>query len=175
MQLPDAEFLYRVLRDQICTAYGAALHQPNGVVLVGIWSGGAWLAERFASELKLTEFGVVNVLLHRDDYAEKGLHGQAQPTSLPFQVNGRRIVLLDDVLYTGRTIRAALNELYDFGRPAAVDLAVLVDRGGRELPIAARFVGASAEAPSAHTLVLKRDQNGAFAFHAEARTDDREF
>ncbi|MCX8565674.1 MAG: pyrimidine operon attenuation protein / uracil phosphoribosyltransferase [Glomeribacter sp. 1016415] len=172
MQLPNAESLYHVLRDQIRAAYGDVLHQPDGVVLVGIWSGGAWLAERLASDLKLAGFGVVNVVLHRDDYAEKGLHGPGQPTSLPFQVEGRRIVLLDDVLYTGRTIRAALNELYDFGRPAAVDLAVLVDRGGRELPIAARFVGATADMPAARTLVLQRNEHGAFEFHTEARTDD---
>lgn len=172
MQLPNAESLYHVLRDQIHAAYGDALHQPDGVVLVGIWSGGAWLAERLASDLKLAEFGVVNVVLHRDDYAEKGLHGPGQPTSLPFQVEGRRIVLLDDVLYTGRTIRAALNELYDFGRPAAVELAVLVDRGGRELPIAARFVGATAHMPAARTLVLQRNQQGAFEFQTETRTDD---
>ena len=84
---------------------------------------------------------MVNVALHRDDYAKKGLHSQASPTSLPFSVDKRRIVLVDDVLYTGRTIRAALNELYDYGRPASVELAVLADRGGRELPVAARFVG----------------------------------
>lgn len=171
MHLPDAESLYHVLRDQIHTTYGDSLYQPDGVVLAGIWSGGAWLAERLAHDLKLTEFGVVSVVLHRDDYAEKGLHGQARPTSLPFQVEGRRIVLLDDVLYTGRTIRAALNELYDFGRPAAVDLAVLVDRGGRELPIAARFVGAAADLPADRTLVLGRHESGLFEFHSETRTD----
>ena len=117
-------------------------------VLAGIYSGGAWLAERLAKDLNVTEFGVVNVALHRDDYAKKGLHSQASPTSLPFEVDSRRIVLIDDVLSTGRTVRAAINELYDYGRPASVELAVLADRGGRELPMAARFTGGVVEVPA---------------------------
>jgi pyrimidine operon attenuation protein / uracil phosphoribosyltransferase len=171
----DAEALYRALLDQIRAVYGG---QPaaQGVVLAGIHSGGAWLAERLAHDLKLPDFGVVNVALHRDDYAKKGLHSQASPTSLPFAVDGARIVLVDDVLYTGRTIRAALNELYDYGRPASVELAVLADRGGRELPVAARFVGGVMDVAADATLVLARDESAAdgqprFVFHTEARVD----
>ena len=119
--------------------------EADGAVLAGIYSGGAWLAERLAKDLDVKEFGVVNVSLHRDDYAKKGLHSQASPTSLPFEVDNRRIVLIDDVLSTGRTMRAAVNELYDYGRPASVALAVLADRGGRELPMAARFAGGVVE------------------------------
>ncbi|WP_025601149.1 bifunctional pyr operon transcriptional regulator/uracil phosphoribosyltransferase PyrR [Burkholderia sp. WSM2230] len=175
----DAEALYRTLLDQIRAAYGEKLGAAEGAagtVLAGIHSGGAWLAERLAHDLNLASYGVVNVALHRDDYAKKGLHAQASPTSLPFSVDGRRIVLLDDVLYTGRTIRAALNELYDYGRPAAVELAVLADRGGRELPVAARFVGGVVDVPADATLVLARDQSGGagqprFTFHTEARVD----
>jgi len=175
----DAEALYRALLDQIRSAYGEQLGAAEGsagAVLAGIHSGGAWLAERLARDLNLASFGVINVALHRDDYAKKGLHAQASPTSLPFSVDGRRIVLVDDVLYTGRTIRAALNELYDYGRPAAVELAVLADRGGRELPVAARFVGGVVEVPADATLVLARDESGAagetrFTFHTEARVD----
>lgn len=180
----DAEALYRALLDQIRAVHGDQLGAgPNGAegaVLAGIYSGGVWLAERLARDLNLPSFGVVNVALHRDDYAKKGLHSQASPTSLPFSVDKRRIVLVDDVLYTGRTIRAALNELYDYGRPASVELAVLADRGGRELPVAARFVGGVVEVPADSTLVLARsddslrgDAKGAprFTFHTEARVD----
>ncbi|AYE28446.1 bifunctional pyr operon transcriptional regulator/uracil phosphoribosyltransferase PyrR [Burkholderia pseudomallei] len=166
----DAEALYRVLLDQIRAAYGdAAFAQAGGPVLAGIHSGGAWLAERLARDLGASGFGVVNVALHRDDYAKKGLHSQASPTSLPFEVEGRRIVLVDDVLYTGRTVRAALNELYDYGRPAAVELAVLADRGGRELPVAARFVGGALAVDADATLVLERADAGRFTLRTEAR------
>ncbi|HEY2025277.1 bifunctional pyr operon transcriptional regulator/uracil phosphoribosyltransferase PyrR [Paraburkholderia sp.] len=175
----DAEALYRALLEQIRAAYGdrlaAAPGRADAVVLAGIHSGGAWLAERLARDLNLPGFGVVNVALHRDDYAKKGLHSQASPTSLPFGVDGSRIVLVDDVLNTGRTIRAALNELYDYGRPASVELAVLADRGGRQLPVAARFVGGTVEVPADATLVLAREDDGAggqrFSFHTEARVD----
>lgn len=168
----DAEALYRALLAQIRAAYGdAAFADPAGPVLAGIHSGGAWLAERLARDLNALGFGVVNVVLHRDDYAKKGLHSQASPTSLPFDVAGRRIVLVDDVLYTGRTVRAALNELYDYGRPAAVELAVLADRGGRELPVAARFVGGTLDVPAAATLVLERADAEHFTLHTEARAE----
>lgn len=179
----DAEALYRALLDQIRAVYGdklGAAQDGEGAALAGIYSGGAWLAERLAHDLNLPSFGVVNVALHRDDYAKKGLHAQASPTSLPFSVDGRRIVLVDDVLYTGRTIRAALNELYDYGRPASVELAVLADRGGRELPVAARFVGGVVNIPADATLVLARSDDGEtggapgqprFTFHTEARVD----
>lgn len=178
MTPPDAEALYRILYRELLAAYGDALgaNDENGesVALVGIYSGGAWLAERIAAELGAARgtqvaHGVVNISLHRDDFAEKGLQAQSGPTSLPFDIGGRRIVLLDDVLYTGRTIRAALNELYDYGRPAAVDLAVLVDRGARELPIAARFVGQTLEVSPDLTLVLRRGDDAALSFVTEPR------
>ncbi|MFL9865217.1 bifunctional pyr operon transcriptional regulator/uracil phosphoribosyltransferase PyrR [Paraburkholderia fungorum] len=180
MSFIDAEALYSALLEQIRAAYGdrlgAGQDGEQGAVLAGIYSGGAWLAERLANDLHVASFGVVNVALHRDDYAKKGLHSQASPTSLPFSVDKRRIVLVDDVLYTGRTIRAALNELYDYGRPASVELAVLADRGGRELPVAARFLGGVVQVPAEATLVLAREEGGAggnqrFAFHTEARVD----
>ena len=169
----DAEALYRSVLEQIRAAYGDALGDKDGAVLAGIYSGGAWLAERLARDLNVASFGVVNVSLHRDDYAKKGLHAQASPTSLPFDVNNRRILLVDDVLSSGRTVRAALNELYDYGRPASVELAVLADRGGRELPVAARFVGGVVEVPAGSNLVLTRENAGGerFTFHTEARAD----
>ncbi|GAB5099222.1 bifunctional pyr operon transcriptional regulator/uracil phosphoribosyltransferase PyrR [Caballeronia sp. LP006] len=165
----DAEALYRALVESIHAAYENALAEEEGVALVGIYSGGVWLAERLAKEFNAPHFGVVNVALHRDDYAKKGLHSQASPTSLPFAVDGRRIVLIDDVLSTGRTVRAAINELYDYGRPASVDLAVLADRGGRELPIAARFVGGTVDVPANEGLVLARRADGGFDFTTESR------
>jgi pyrimidine operon attenuation protein/uracil phosphoribosyltransferase len=167
----DAEALYRELLGQIRAAYGESLTQAGAPVLAGIYSGGVWLAERLAKDLNVAEFGVVNVSLHRDDYAKKGLHSQASPTSLPFEVDNRKILLIDDVLSTGRTVRAAVNELYDFGRPAAVELAVLADRGGRELPMAARFTGGIVDVPANANLVLTQRDDGKLAFTTEARTD----
>jgi pyrimidine operon attenuation protein/uracil phosphoribosyltransferase len=171
MSVIDAEVLYRALLEQIRSAYltpqGSAFGLPHGPVLAGIYSGGAWLAQRLAKDLDAPAFGVVNITLHRDDYAQRGLHIQTSSTSLPFDVNHRRIVLIDDVLYTGRSVRAALNELYDYGRPAAVELAVLADRGGREMPVAARFTGGVVEADEGITLVLARSSDGRFTFHTE--------
>ncbi|HTR07868.1 MAG TPA: bifunctional pyr operon transcriptional regulator/uracil phosphoribosyltransferase PyrR [Paraburkholderia sp.] len=170
MNTPDAETLYCAVLDEIRAAYPVdAFGVPGGVAIVGIHSGGAWVAERLAHDLGALDYGVVNVALHRDDYAKKGLHSKASPTALPFEVEGRRILLVDDVLYTGRTVRAAVNELYDYGRPAAVELAVLADRGGRELPVAARFVGGDVRLDADATLVLARGDDGRFAFHAEPR------
>lgn len=163
----DAEALYRAVLDQIRAAGDAAFGAPGGIALAGIHSGGAWIAERLAHDLGARDWGVVNISLHRDDYAEKGLHREARATALPFDVEGRRILLVDDVLHTGRTVRAALNELYDYGRPASVELAVLADRGGRELPVAARFIGGHADLADDTTLVLERDADGRFAFRVE--------
>jgi pyrimidine operon attenuation protein/uracil phosphoribosyltransferase len=135
--------------------------------LVGIWSGGAWLAERLQRDLALPgRHGVISSVLHRDDYGSRGL-AAAAPTELPFEVDGRHIVLIDDVLYTGRTIRAVINELYDFGRPASVRLAVLVDRGGRELPIEPAFAAARIALPAGQRLSLGRDAQGRFSFVVE--------
>ncbi len=165
----DAEALYRTLRDQVQAALPEAERAQWSVA--GIYSGGAWIAERLAADLQLAAHGVINVAFHRDDYAKKGLHSQAQPTTLPFDVQDRKILLIDDVLATGRTIRAAVNELFDYGRPARVALAVLVDRGGRELPAAADIAAAHVELPPGTTLVLSFEGSGSdmrFAFANEA-------
>jgi pyrimidine operon attenuation protein/uracil phosphoribosyltransferase len=155
----DAEALYGELLAAV-----RALIQP-GSVLVGIWRGGAWLAERLHRDLQLTgEHGVISSTLHRDDFSSRGLAASADPTRLPFEVEGRHIVLVDDVLYTGRTIRAVINELYDFGRPASVVLAVLVDRGGRELPIEAACAVARISLPAGERIELARDDAGRFTF-----------
>ena len=126
--------------------------------LIGIVTGGAWLAERLHRELKLeVPHGTLDVSFYRDDFQHKGLKHKVAPSAIPFEVEGRDLILVDDVLYTGRTIRAAMNELFDYGRPASIRLAALVDRGGRELPIAAQFVGATIELPAQHHIELKRD------------------
>jgi len=158
----DAEALYADLARGV-----RGLLQP-GSVLVGIWSGGAWLAERLQRDLGLAgEHGVISSALHRDDFGSRGMTAGADHTRLPFDVNGKPIVLVDDVLYTGRTIRAVINELYDFGRPASVTLAVLVDRGGRELPISAAVSAARITLPAAQRLSLARDEAGRFSFDIE--------
>lgn len=108
--------------------------------LLGIHTGGAWLARRLHKALGITQpLGAIDVSFYRDDFQSKGLHPRLKRTEIPFPVEGAHVIIVDDVLYTGRTTRAALNELFDFGRPARVDLAVLVDRGGRELPIGATY------------------------------------
>jgi pyrimidine operon attenuation protein / uracil phosphoribosyltransferase len=158
----DAEALYA---DLVAGVRG--LMQPDSV-LVGIWSGGAWLAERLQRDLKRPgEHGVISSALHRDDFNSRGMTAGADHTKLPFDVSGLSVVLIDDVLYTGRTIRAVINELYDFGRPASVLLAVLVDRGGRELPIAPAVSAARIALPKTQRLSLARDDAGRFSFDIE--------
>jgi pyrimidine operon attenuation protein/uracil phosphoribosyltransferase len=143
--------------------------------LAGLAMGGAWIAERLATDLELPHFGVINVAFHRDDYAEKGMTAlrtaSTMTTHLPFEVNGANVILVDDVLLTGRTVRAALNELFDFGRPADVKLMVLSDRRNRELPIAADFVGEQASVPDNQILVLEKDGAGKFSFQLEERAE----
>ena len=157
----DAEALYLGLLRGV-----KPLMRPD-TRLVGITSGGAWLVERLQKDLGLPGApGIISSAMHRDDFARRGLAPSAQ-TSLPFDVNGADVLLLDDVLYTGRTIRAVLNELFDFGRPDCVRLAVLVDRGGRELPVAADFAAARLNLPASQSLALARDDKGAFSFQVE--------
>jgi pyrimidine operon attenuation protein/uracil phosphoribosyltransferase len=159
----DAEALYVELRQAVRSLLAAAT-RPDAV-LVGIWSGGAWLAERLQHDLGLPgAHGVISSTLHRDDFNARGLASGTDATQLPFAIEGRHIVLIDDVLYTGRTIRAVVNELFDFGRPASVTLAVLVDRGGRELPVAAAFAAATLALPAGQSLRLARAEDGGFSF-----------
>jgi len=168
----DAEALYAELRRGV-----AALMTPQ-TCLVGIVSGGQWLAERLQADLQQdlrrpVAAGAITSALHRDDFARRGLAGGGQ-TQLPFEIGGADVLLLDDVLYTGRTIRAVVNELFDYGRPARVRLAVLVDRGGRELPIAADFAAARVLLPAHQSLALARQDNhdnegGRFTFRIDGQ------
>ncbi len=159
----DAEALYLELLAGV-----RALLRPE-THLVGVTSGGVWLAERLQRDLGLAgRSGVISSSMHRDDYARRGMTAGAQ-TRIDFDVNEAQILLLDDVLYTGRTIRAVINELFDFGRPASVKLAVLVDRGGRELPIQADCCAARVSLPATQSLALARSETGVFSFNLEGR------
>jgi len=132
--------------------------------LLGITSGGAWLAQSLHNDLGLAgKAGQISSAMHRDDFAKRGMAHTAQ-TVIPFDVNGQDILLIDDVLYTGRTIRAVLNELFDYGRPARVRLAVMVDRGGRQLPVQADFAAARVGLPESQSLTLAKSESGAFSF-----------
>ena len=160
--LPDAEAQCAQLAELIRPRL-----QPT-TLLVGIHSGGAWIARRLNELLGLPgEIGLIDVSFYRDDYGEKGLHPQCRPTVIPFDVEGRHIILVDDVLYTGRTTRAAINELFDYGRPAAVELAVLADRGGRELPVAATYGTWDVALGAGQSLVLERKDDAQLAWRLE--------
>ena len=154
MNLPDAEQLTQQL---------ALLIKPRlraNSVLVGIHTGGAWIAEKVQQLLggKLP-LGTLDISFYRDDFSRIGLHPQLAPSEIPFEIEDAHVILIDDVLHTGRTIRAAMNELYDYGRPAAIELAVLIDRGGRELPIAADMIGARLELTEQQNIQVTLDQN----------------
>lgn len=158
----DAEALYQ---DLLSRVEGML---RSGTRLLGIASGGVWLAQRIAQDLALAQpFGVISSAMHRDDLARRGMTS-ADPTQIPFDVNGADILLVDDVLYTGRTVRAVMNELFDFGRPARVALAVLVDRGARELPIQPDLCTAKISLPSTQSLALSLNDKGQFSFTVKA-------
>lgn len=116
-------------------------------LLIGIHTGGVWVAQQLAEILGADFFdaplGTLNIAYYRDDFTRIGMHPQVTPSDLPFTVDDRHLLLVDDVLHSGRTIRAALNEIFDYGRPASVTLAVLIERNGRELPIQADIIGQS--------------------------------
>jgi pyrimidine operon attenuation protein/uracil phosphoribosyltransferase len=158
MNLPDAEALCQALVRQLKG------HIDEGTGMVGIRSGGAWLAERLHADLGLsTPLGVLDISFYRDDFSTSGLRHQVRPSQIPFDVDDRHIIVVDDVLYTGRTVRAAMNELFDYGRPGKIELAVLVDRGERQLPIAAQYVGTTLPVPRGKLLRLARDDSGKFS------------
>jgi pyrimidine operon attenuation protein/uracil phosphoribosyltransferase len=166
MSLPDAEKLCEALAAQLARCVS------EKTAMIGIHTGGVWLAERLHERLRLAlPLGVMDVAFYRDDYHAQGLHHDPKRTRIPFDVNGRDLLLVDDVLYTGRTIRAAMNELFDYGRPASIALAVLADRGGRQLPICAQHCGATVEVPAGMRLRLKRAASGALAFELEGPRD----
>ena len=155
MKLPEAE--------KLCAQLAAELKPRIGPksAMVGLYTGGAWLAERLHKTLGMkTPLGLMDIAFYRDDYAARGLKHDPKRTKIPFDVNGAELLLIDDVLYSGRTVRAAMNEIFDYGRPQSIALVVLVDRGGRQLPICAQHVGAKVEVPAGMRLTLKKDDAG---------------
>jgi pyrimidine operon attenuation protein/uracil phosphoribosyltransferase len=164
-RLPEAEQLLLEVAEALKPRLTAAS------AMIGLHTGGAWLAERLHAQLRLKEpLGTMDISFYRDDYNKEGLKHDPKRTRIPFDVEGRDLLLVDDVLYTGRTVRAAMNELFDYGRPKSITLAVLVDRGGRQLPICAQVCGAQVEVPAGARLRLKRSAEGKLSLELE--TDD---
>lgn len=160
--LPDAEALCARLAAELRGRIGPAS------AMVGIHTGGAWVAERLHAALGLkAPLGLLDIAFYRDDYDRKGLARDPKRSKIPFDVAGKDLLLVDDVLYTGRTVRAALNELFDYGRPASIALVVLAERDGRQLPICAQHAGASIEVPAGMRLRLKRDDRGRLSLELE--------
>ncbi|MGE5129319.1 MAG: bifunctional pyr operon transcriptional regulator/uracil phosphoribosyltransferase PyrR [Sphingomonadaceae bacterium] len=160
--LPDAE--------KLCAGLIAELKPLVGpkTAMIGLYTGGVWLAERLHAELALGEpLGTMDIAFYRDDYHKQGLARDPKRTRIPFAVEGRDLLLVDDVLYTGRTVRAAMNELFDYGRPASISLVVLADRGGRELPICAQYCGAKVDVPADMRLRLRRGDDGKLELELE--------
>lgn len=155
MELPDAELLAQELAQRLKPFI------TERSALVGIHTGGVWLAEKLHPLLdKGMPMGTLDVSFYRDDFGQTGLHSNVEPSDIPFDVEGCDIILVDDVLYTGRSVRAAMNELFDYGRPASIILAVLVDRGGRELPIAAQAAGVTLALEANRNIQLNCDAQG---------------
>ena len=162
MTLPDAEALLNTLADKLKPLI------TDNTALVGIHSGGAWLTERLLPMLsKGLTHGMLDVSFYRDDFSQRGLHAENKPSQIRFDVQDRHIILIDDVFYTGRTISAAMNELFDYGRPASITLAVLVNRGGRELPIAPQITAAEIPLTKEQNLQLLRHDDGRFYLQLE--------
>jgi len=138
--LKDANTLLADMAEQLrCLLHNKQITEP---MMIGIQTGGVWIAEALHKALALEQpLGTLNITFYRDDFTRIGMHPQVTPSNLPFEVDDRHIILVDDVLHTGRTIRAALNEIFDYGRPASVILVSLIERTGRELPISADIAG----------------------------------
>ena len=162
-KLPDAELLLPKLVAEL-----KPLIKPT-TAMIGLHTGGAWLAERLHMMLGLKQpLGLMDIAFYRDDYSKQGLKHDPKRTRIPFDVEGQDLLLVDDVLYTGRTVRAAMNELFDYGRPRSIALVVLADRGGRQLPIEAQHLGAKIDVPEGSRLRLKRAADGRLSLEIES-------
>ncbi len=160
--LPEAEALCEKLARELKPRVRATS------AMIGIHTGGAWVAERLHAALGLSApLGLLDIAFYRDDYDRKGLARDPKRSRIPFEVAGKDLLLVDDVLYTGRTVRAAINELFDYGRPASITLVVLAERDGRQLPICAQHAGARIEVPAGERLRLKRNDQGRLSLALE--------
>jgi len=141
VSLPSVESLIEKLTQALTPYFSNPESQP---VIIGIETGGVWIAEQIRQRLAAdAELGRLDISFYRDDFTRNGLHPVVKPSSLPTDIDGRTIILIDDVLQSGRTVRAAMNEIFDYGRPKKILLAILIDRGQREIPVQADFVGTS--------------------------------
>ncbi|WP_028357164.1 bifunctional pyr operon transcriptional regulator/uracil phosphoribosyltransferase PyrR [Brackiella oedipodis] len=159
--IPKAEDLYQHFKQGVADL----LHKysPQDTHLIGIYSGGAWLAQRLQQDLQIsTPLGFINTSFYRDDFHKIGLHSQVAPSQINFDLEHKHLILIDDILYTGRSVRAAINELFDYGRPQTINLAVLIDRGGRQLPIQADVCGGVFELPAHRYFELQQNQQHIF-------------
>lgn len=162
MKAHDCTDLIDQLAEQLA-AYIQKQSAPDNVCVIGIHTGGAWLARLLVAKLKALcgvdlDLGALNIGFYRDDFTQIGLHPNVAPSDIHFDLNARQVILVDDVLYTGRTIRAALNEIFDYGRPAEVRLAVLIARDGRQLPIAPDFCAQTLQLSASQYLQLSGPQ-----------------
>ncbi len=180
MHLPNPENLLADITAQI-----KAQLKPNSA-LIGIHSGGVWLMNRIlqsmaqdsanaavqfgAAQFGPLQFGTLDAALYRDDYNQRGLKSESKPSNIAFDVQDKHIILIDDIFYTGRTTRAAMNELFDYGRPASITLAVLINRGGAELPIAPQIVGAKILLNANQNLQLSQDSQGKLQLNLESNS-----
>lgn len=159
MILPNPETLLAEI-----TAKIKAQLEINGApntALIGIHSGGVWLMQRILKSIQQDiPNGTLDAALYRDDYAQRGLKSESKPSNITFDVSDKHLILIDDIFYTGRTTRAAMNELFDYGRPASISLAVLINRGGAELPIVPNIVGADIALKPNQDLQLSLDADG---------------
>jgi pyrimidine operon attenuation protein/uracil phosphoribosyltransferase len=170
ISLPSAEDLLKTLANKL---------QPlllENTALVGIQSGGVWLMQRLLVLLEkditasAIEHGTLDVSFYRDDYEKRGLKAENRPSQIPFDVENKHIILIDDVFYTGRTTRAAMNELFDYGRPASITLVALVNRGGRELPIAPQITAADIDLEANKNLQLTQNQDGTLSLELQSKS-----
>ena len=139
MSLPSVESLIDRLTQALTPVFSDSATPP---VIVGIETGGVWVAEQLRQRLAPdAELGRLNISFYRDDFTRSGLHPVVKPSSLPVDIDDRTVLLVDDVLQSGRTVRAAMNELFDYGRPSRILLAIMIDRGQREIPVQADFAG----------------------------------
>jgi pyrimidine operon attenuation protein/uracil phosphoribosyltransferase len=156
--------LERALREEILKR---GLRDP---AMIGIHTGGAWIAAELHARLGVREpLGLLNISFYRDDFSQIGMHPSVQPSALPFRVEGRNIVLIDDVFHTGRTVRAALNEIFDYGRPAQVLLGVLLEREGRQIPLRADCAGGRIELGAGQSVKLTGPKPLALSIHEGSR------
>ncbi|HNQ05055.1 MAG TPA: bifunctional pyr operon transcriptional regulator/uracil phosphoribosyltransferase PyrR [Thiobacillaceae bacterium] len=158
MNLPSPEQLL----DRLVAQLAPHIQEGTALALVGMHTGGVWVMQALVERLDMSHLdsGTLDTAFYRDDYSQRGLHDDVKPSRIAFDVAGRHILLIDDVLNTGRSVRAAMNLLFDYGRPASIRLAVLVDRGGRELPICADYAGLRLELPARERIKLDRTEDG---------------